>query len=100
MSTSHSYARALGSAARRAEADARGCVPRPGRVATEYVPVPEIADGEVLMRVAACGICGTDIKKIQHGFVAPPQIFGHEVAGTVVAVGRGVQPLESWAIAW
>jgi L-iditol 2-dehydrogenase len=40
--------------------------------------------------VAACGICGTDIKKIQHAFVAPPQIFGHEVAGTVVAVGRGV----------
>ena len=63
----------------------------PGRVATEHVPVPEIADGEVLVRVAACGICGTDIKKIQHGFVAAPQIFGHEVAGTVVAVGRGVR---------
>jgi len=63
----------------------------PGRVATEYVPVPEIADGEVLVRVAACGICGTDIKKIQHGFVAAPQIFGHEVAGTVAAVGSGVR---------
>ena len=50
-----------------------------------------ISDGEALIRVAACGICGTDIKKIQHGFVAPPQIFGHEVAGTVVAVGRGVR---------
>ncbi|HEY1965044.1 MAG TPA: alcohol dehydrogenase catalytic domain-containing protein, partial [Acidobacteriaceae bacterium] len=62
-----------------------------GRVATEYVPVPEIGDGEVLIRVAACGICGTDIKKIQHGFVAAPQIFGHEVAGTVVATGRGVR---------
>ncbi|MBI3670577.1 MAG: alcohol dehydrogenase catalytic domain-containing protein [Acidobacteria bacterium] len=61
-----------------------------GRVVVEQVPVPEIADGEVLIRVAACGICGTDIKKIQHGFVPPPQIFGHEVAGTVVAVGRGV----------
>jgi len=62
-----------------------------GRVAVEPVPVPEIFDGEVLIRVAACGICGTDIKKIQHGFVPPPQIFGHEVAGTVVAVGRGVR---------
>ncbi len=61
-----------------------------GRVVMERVPVPEITDGEVLLRVAACGICGTDIKKIQHGFVPPPQIFGHEVAGTVVAVGRGV----------
>ena len=62
-----------------------------GRVATEYVPVPEIGEGEVLIRVAACGICGTDLKKIQHGFIAPPQIFGHEVAGTVAAVGRGVR---------
>jgi len=40
--------------------------------------------------VAACGICGTDIKKIFHAFVEPPQILGHELAGTVVAVGRGV----------
>ncbi len=62
-----------------------------GRVAFEYVPIPEILDGEVLIRVAACGICGTDIKKIQRGFVPPPQIFGHEVAGTVVAVGHGVR---------
>ncbi len=61
-----------------------------GRVVVEDVPVPEIAAGEVLIRVAACGICGTDIKKIEHGFVAAPQIFGHEVAGTVVAVGPGV----------
>jgi L-iditol 2-dehydrogenase len=63
----------------------------PGRVVVERVPVPEISDGEVLIRVAACGICGTDLKKIQHGFVTAPQIFGHEVAGTVVAVGRGVR---------
>ena len=43
-----------------------------------------------MIRVAACGICGTDLKKIEHGFVAAPQIFGHEVSGTVVAVGAGV----------
>ena len=60
------------------------------QVAVEEVPVPSIGDGEVLIRVAACGICGTDVKKIHHGFVRPPQILGHEVAGTVVAVGRGV----------
>ena len=62
-----------------------------GRVVVEQVPVPEIGEGEVLVRVAACGICGTDLKKIQHGFVTAPQIFGHEVAGTVVAVGRGTR---------
>ena len=61
-----------------------------GRVVVEDVPVPSIGPGEVLIRVASCGICGTDIKKIEHGFVAAPQIFGHEVAGTVVAVGSGV----------
>jgi L-iditol 2-dehydrogenase len=62
-----------------------------GRVEVEAVPVPRIEAGEVLIRVAACGICGTDIKKIKLGFVNPPQIFGHEIAGTVVEVGRGVR---------
>jgi L-iditol 2-dehydrogenase len=60
------------------------------QVVVETVPIPEIGDGEVLFRVAACGICGTDIKKIRYGFVPPPQILGHELAGTVVSVGRGV----------
>ena len=61
-----------------------------GKVVVETVPVPVIGAGEVLIRVASCGICGTDLKKIEHGFVAAPQIFGHEVSGTVVAVGSGV----------
>ena len=61
-----------------------------GRVVVETVPVPVIGAAEVLIRVSACGICGTDLKKIEHGFVAAPQIFGHEVSGTVVAVGAGV----------
>src|SRR5271157_1396329 len=61
-----------------------------GVVRVEEVPVPEVGDGEVLIKVAACGICGTDIKKIFYGYVEPPQILGHELAGTVVAVGRGV----------
>jgi len=60
------------------------------QVVVESVPIPQIGEGEVLFRVAACGICGTDIKKIHYGFVPPPQILGHELAGTVVAVGRGV----------
>jgi L-iditol 2-dehydrogenase len=61
-----------------------------GVVRVEEVPVPEVTDGEVLIKVAACGICGTDIKKIFHAYVPPPQILGHEIAGTVVAIGRGV----------
>jgi L-iditol 2-dehydrogenase len=61
-----------------------------GIVRVEEVPVPEVGDGEVLIKVACCGICGTDIKKIFHAYVEPPQILGHEIAGTVVAVGNGV----------
>jgi L-iditol 2-dehydrogenase len=61
-----------------------------GIVRVEDVPVPEVGEGEVLIKVAACGICGTDIKKIFQRYVEPPQILGHELAGTVVAVARGV----------
>ncbi|HLZ92922.1 MAG TPA: alcohol dehydrogenase catalytic domain-containing protein [Candidatus Acidoferrum sp.] len=61
-----------------------------GIVRVEEVPVPEVGPGEVLIKVAACGVCGTDIKKIFQRYVEPPQILGHELAGTVVAAGPGV----------
>src|SRR5260221_12115468 len=61
-----------------------------GVVRVEEVPVPEVGPGEVLIKVAACGVCGTDIKKIFQRYVEPPQILGHELAGTVVATGPGV----------
>lgn len=61
-----------------------------GVVRVEEVPLPEVSDGEVLIKVACCGVCGTDIKKIFHAYVEPPQILGHEIAGTVAAVGKGV----------
>lgn len=54
------------------------------QLAIETHPVPEIRDGEILVRVQACGVCGTDIKKITNGLVPPPRIFGHETAGIVV----------------
>jgi L-iditol 2-dehydrogenase len=62
-----------------------------GVVRVEEVPVPEVGELEVLIRVAACGICGTDIKKIFQRYVEPPQVLGHELAGTVVAIGPGVK---------
>jgi L-iditol 2-dehydrogenase len=58
----------------------------------ETVPVPRIGPGELLVKVAVCGVCPTDIKKIQHGTVPPPRIFGHETAGTIVKVGGGNSP--------
>jgi L-iditol 2-dehydrogenase len=59
-------------------------------VRVETVPVPEIGRGEVLVKIACCGICGTDLKKIHSGSHSAPRIFGHEMAGTVAAVGDGV----------
>jgi len=56
----------------------------------ETVPVPRIGPGELLIRVATCGICGTDLKKIHLGSHSAPRIFGHEMAGIVTAVGEGV----------
>ena len=50
----------------------------------ERVPVPEIGPGELLVRVEACGICHTDLKKVEHNLLPPPRIFGHETAGVVV----------------
>ena len=60
-------------------------------VSVELVPIPEIGPGEILVRVEACGICHTDLKKIEHNLLAPPRIYGHETAGVVVRAGRDVQ---------
>jgi L-iditol 2-dehydrogenase len=59
-------------------------------VRLETVPVPAIGAGELLVKIATCGICGTDLKKIHMGSHSAPRIFGHEMAGTVVRVGAGV----------
>jgi L-iditol 2-dehydrogenase len=55
----------------------------------ETVPVPEIGPGELLVKVATCGVCGTDLKKIHTGSHSAPRIFGHEMAGTIVKIGPG-----------
>src|SRR5437867_3110867 len=57
----------------------------------ETVPVPRISSGDLLVKVAACGICPTDIKKIHYGTVPPPRIFGHETAGWIARVGAQVR---------
>lgn len=59
-------------------------------VAVEEVPTPEIGPGEMLVRVEACGICHTDLKKIEHNLLPPPRVFGHETAGVVVRTGAAV----------
>jgi L-iditol 2-dehydrogenase len=60
-------------------------------VRVETVPVPEIGAGEVLVKIDTCGICGTDLKKIHSGSHSAPRIFGHEMSGTIVKAGEGVE---------
>ena len=55
------------------------------------VPLPRIGSSEILVRVAVCGVCPTDIKKIHFGTVPPPRIFGHETSGIIARVGARVR---------
>jgi L-iditol 2-dehydrogenase len=67
------------------------------RVEERDVPAP--GPDEALLRVNACGICGTDIKVITHGMPNQPPfgdfIIGHEYAGTVVALGETVDEFQA-----
>src|ERR1700748_1982717 len=64
-----------------------------GKFAITEMPQPEPGAGEVLVRVAACGICGSDV----HGYDGssgrriPPLVMGHEAAGVIAALGSDVQ---------
>ncbi|MBV8864163.1 MAG: alcohol dehydrogenase catalytic domain-containing protein [Acidobacteriaceae bacterium] len=63
-------------------------------VRLETVPVPLLNRGELLVRVRTALTCGTDVKVYRRGYharmIQPPALFGHELAGDVVAVGEGV----------
>jgi L-iditol 2-dehydrogenase len=61
-----------------------------GRLGIEEIPVPEIGPGELLVRVDTCGVCLTDVKKIEKGLLPGPRVFGHEIAGRVARAGSGV----------
>ncbi len=68
-----------------------------GEFETREMPEHALSEKEVLIKVAACGVCGTDVH-IFHGDkgsaeVTPPVVLGHELSGTVVSVGKGVSRL-------
>jgi L-iditol 2-dehydrogenase len=64
-------------------------------VKIETVPIPRVADGEVLVKVEVALTCGTDLKVYQRGYharmIVPPALFGHELAGVIQEVGAGVK---------
>jgi L-iditol 2-dehydrogenase len=67
----------------------------PHQLSIEERPVPMPEPGEVLVRVYAVGICGSDIHYYEHGRIGPyivetPMVIGHEAAGVIVGVGDGV----------
>lgn len=71
----------------------------PERLELREIPVPAPGEGELLLRVGAATTCGTDLKVFQRGghprMLKAPTPFGHEMAGTVAAVGTGV---ERWRV--
>jgi 2-desacetyl-2-hydroxyethyl bacteriochlorophyllide A dehydrogenase len=63
---------------------------RPGDIGVEERPVPRPGPGQVLVEVAYCGICGSDLHIMIEGWGKPGSVGGHEFTGTVAAVGDGV----------
>lgn len=65
----------------------------PKRFAVDQRPTPEPGNGEVRVRVHDCGVCGSDLKMWSgtHAFLRPPLLIGHEIYGTVEALGSGAQ---------
>jgi 6-hydroxycyclohex-1-ene-1-carbonyl-CoA dehydrogenase len=64
-----------------------------GRLELADIAAPVPAAGDILVRVAACGLCHTDLHYIDHGtptFKPPPLVLGHEISGTIAGVGAGV----------
>lgn len=65
----------------------------PGDIRTEERPIPDIGDDDILVKVEASSICGTDLRiyKSGHHAVKPPQIMGHESAGIIEKAGSNVE---------
>jgi (R,R)-butanediol dehydrogenase/meso-butanediol dehydrogenase/diacetyl reductase len=68
----------------------RAVVLRESRLSIENVPDPAAGPGVVVLEVAACGVCGTDHSIYRNRLLPDGAILGHEFAGTVVEVGKGI----------
>ncbi len=67
----------------------------PGRVQLDELPEPSPGPRDAVVRVAACGVCGTDLRYVRMGGLRRPMPLGHELAGTVEAVGAEVTDLRT-----
>ena len=69
----------------------------PGELQRVEIPVPELSPGEVLVKIAGCGVCRTDMAYFYDGvptMTKPPLTLGHEIAGTVVPAGPGAEIMD------
>jgi L-iditol 2-dehydrogenase len=64
----------------------------PGKVALRDVEKPTPKEGEILVKMKCCGVCGTDIEKV-NGEALTPMVLGHEVVGEIVEIGKNVKEL-------
>ena len=71
---------------------------RPGELDVTDVAVPELGSHDVLVEVAYCGVCGTDLHMVLDGWGAPDTIFGHEWSGRVAAAGAEARINEGAAV--
>jgi L-iditol 2-dehydrogenase len=65
----------------------------PGDIRVEELPRPRCGDDELLVKVDACAVCGTDLKTFKHGNprITPPLTMGHEFTGLVEEIGSAVR---------
>ncbi len=67
-----------------------------GDMRVENVDIPEVGPNDVLMKVLACGICGSDVHSYKLGmYIQKGQIMGHEYVGEVVKVGENIKGIEA-----
>jgi (R,R)-butanediol dehydrogenase/meso-butanediol dehydrogenase/diacetyl reductase len=67
-------------------------VKSPHSLAVESMPDPKPGPGEIVLRVSACGICGSDLKLHQMGLMPPGTVMGHEFSGEVMESAHGFRP--------
>lgn len=69
-------------------------VEKENSVSVQDVPMPEIGDGDVLVKMRACGLCGSDLEKVYGQYGVVSMRLGHEPAGEIVSVGKKVKDLK------
>lgn len=65
-----------------------------GKLSLEEVPEPRLEEGEIIVRMRACGVCGTDIEKVKGEAITPP-VLGHEAVGDVYKVADSIRQIKT-----